>query len=131
CIAVGDVTGADGRTRPAVQSWDGTSWTEVPTPQPSAGYSTLRSVSCPSPSSCTAVGWATNGQNAPLIESWDGSAWTIKTTSTPNDGVLFDVSCVDGNSCTAVGWNNSGSLIASGGDQWSVVPSPQTSNGQY
>jgi hypothetical protein len=131
CVGVGGLAGSDGRTHPVVYSWDGANWAQVPTPEPSTSYSSLRSVACSGPDSCTAVGVASTGQVQPLIESWDGAAWTISPVANATDGgSLLDVSCADASSCTTVGWSNSGSLIASGGDEgWGVVPSPQTGNG--
>jgi hypothetical protein len=65
-------------------------------------------VSCVSPRSCTAVGFAnrTSGGTT-LAERWNGTRWTIQRTPTPAAAAavqLVGVSCASARICTAVGY---------------------------
>jgi hypothetical protein len=122
------------------ESWDGSAWSIVPTPD--AGDTTnplvsnvLNGVSCVSDQACTAVGeyvgasgWQT------LIESWDGSTWSIvpSPSVSPSLGTYLDgVSCLSATFCTAVGTFISGlgdkTLVETwDGSAWSIVTSPDT-----
>jgi hypothetical protein len=55
------------------ESWDGTSWSIVASPNEGTGDNALRDASCVSVSSCMAVGWYddTGHIYEPLIESWN------------------------------------------------------------
>jgi hypothetical protein len=106
CEAVGQDSLSDGSITTVVESWDGTAWSVVPSPNPTAD-SELNAVSCTSSTSCVAVGTTrdTFGYYATLIESWDGVAWTV-TPSPPSNkyrSILWDVSCPTATSCVAVG----------------------------
>src|SRR5438477_275227 len=60
----------------AIEHWDGSAWTVVPNPQPSA---TLFAVTALSSSDAWAVG-SFEGRSLivhPLVEHWNGSAWSI------------------------------------------------------
>ncbi len=104
CNAVGRIfTGSNEET--LAESWDGTTWSIRPTPNPSAStYSYLANLSCdPSGVPCKAVG--TSG-NETLVESWDGTTWSTQTTPQPANSTrssFSDVSCTAANACTAVG----------------------------
>ncbi len=104
CNAVGRIfMGSNEET--LAESWDGTTWSIRPTPNPSAStYSYLANLSCdPSGVPCKAVG--TSG-NETLVESWDGTTWSTQTTPQPADSTqssFSDVSCTAANACTAVG----------------------------
>ena len=114
CMAVGDTNPNYRMYQTLTESWNGTSWSIVPSPSPSEGpnpASFLGGVSCIDPSSCTAVGDSLGLSGGSLdsntlIESWDGSTWSVVTSpnrgNPPADG-LSGVSCVDPTNCTAVG----------------------------
>ncbi len=138
CMAVGHSFRSGEKT--LAESWDGTAWSIVPTPD--AGDTTnvlisnvLNAVSCISADACTSVGeyvGATGWQT--LIESWDGSAWSIvpSPNSSPALGNYLDgVSCLSATFCTAVGSFTTGhgdeTLVESwDGSTWSIVASPDT-----
>jgi hypothetical protein len=86
--------------------WNGMSWAPQSVPEgpltPSRDYSNaaLASVSCTSPSACTAVGGHDQGA---LIETWNGHRWAIRRTPKSTD-TLAGVSCQSRTKCTAVGW---------------------------
>jgi sugar lactone lactonase YvrE len=107
---------------PIAERWNGSEWSIVSVPSPTAtdpnvkANATLNGVSCTSATSCIAVGQYVTAQEAPkvalateertLVERWDGTEWTIQ--SSPNRSGskvsrLTGVSCTAATSCTAVG----------------------------
>lgn len=134
CTAVGHYASA-GADVTLAERWDGTSWIVQSTPGPGgADASRLFGVSCPSLSSCTAVGYSTqSATDSTLVERWNGTAWTIRRTPNPSGAAssnLFGISCSSGTACTAVGH----SVDATGHDaslaerwdgaSWSIQPTP-------
>jgi hypothetical protein len=117
------------------ESWDGTRWTIVPSPNAGPNENILTSVSCTSPRSCQAVGDYASAQGVlqTLIETWNGADWSI--VPSPNNGAfgndLRGVSCVSARSCQAVGEYGNASLVTNqslietwNGVSWSIVASP-------
>ena len=92
-----------------MESWDGTAWTVVPTPNQGSGNNGLHGVSCTRTCRCVAVGVGSGPSNVnqTLIESWNGSVWSILPS--PNQGgnnnFLSSVSCTRWTRCTAVGFS--------------------------
>jgi hypothetical protein len=137
CMAVGfHDSGVTLRGQTLVESWNGATWSIVPSPSPGAWDNVLTSVSCVSASSCTAVGYVnySGSTRQTLVESWNGATWSV--VSTPNlagQNTLGSVSCVSINSCMTVGSYGvtvNQTLVESwNGMVWSVVPSPN--NGRY
>ncbi len=134
CTAVGNYTPGSGGTRTLIESWNGTSWSVVPSPSPSATGNWLNGVSCVSAAACIAVGFkstsSTQNHYATLAESWDGTNWSVVPSPSPSAtrNFLSDVSCVSATACTAVGSRRVNgldkTLIESwNGTTWSVVPS--------
>jgi hypothetical protein len=113
CTAVGAQLGAGNANQTLAESWDGTAWSVMPTPDPSASADILYATSCLSASDCTAVGLegagASGGVEGTLIESWNGTAWSV--VPSPGSGTrgsaLYAVSCGSASSCTAAGWRTS------------------------
>ena len=70
CTAVGYYTNSDGVTETLIESWNGTTWSVVPSLS-RASNSVLEGVSCVSATACTAVGsyTSTSGASRTLIES--------------------------------------------------------------
>jgi hypothetical protein len=126
CTAVGSYTTARGVGQPLVESWNGTSWSVVPSPSVAGG---LSGVSCVSATACTAVG---SSGGSTLVESWNGTSWSVVPSPNPSPASsswLNGVSCVSATACTAAGafWNDvfEDSLIESwNGTSWSIVASP-------
>jgi hypothetical protein len=88
----------------------GTGWTvtQLRGTGPTPAESSPEGVSCPSASSCLAVGYYTAGVNTkqPLAESWNGSVWSAQAPAVPagaSDTYLLAVSCPAPSSCQAVG----------------------------
>jgi hypothetical protein len=139
CQAVGFYLDASlGHNQTLIESWNGTSWSIVPSPDNGTGDNDLLGVSCVAVSSCQAVGFSNiDGVDHTLIESWNGTSWSI--VPSPDNGTAYNI--LDGmscqavsRSCQAVGYYYSSSLGAVqtlieswNGASWSIVPSP--SNG--
>jgi len=88
------------------ESWDGTSWSVVPSPNPGNPHAFLEGVSCVSATVCTAAGLSNtnSGASTTLIESWDGTNWSVVPSPNPAaESGLDGVSCVSATACTAVG----------------------------
>ncbi len=131
CTAVGSFnTGQADQT--LVETWDGASWSIVPSPN--VGYiATLLRVSCPAPSDCTAVGEYRPhlGFNRTLIEAWDGTKWSVVPSpdASTSNNVLEGISCPSAGRCVAVGTFFNGTqyqLLSMSGDgrAWTLLPSP-------
>lgn len=91
CTAVGDYyKTAAGPTLTLIERWNGTAWRVEPSPA-LGRTGTLASVSCPSATSCAAVG--------SLIMGWNGVTWKVERQSSP----FVSVSCATPHSCLAVG----------------------------
>ena len=112
CSAVGDRSTAAGLYTTLSERWNGSKWAaqSAPAPGGSQQATVLGGVSCPTGSSCTAVGAysGASGGVVPLIESWNGRAWTVAKSPAPAKGVttssLSAVSCPAGGGCFAVGF---------------------------
>ncbi len=108
CVAVGSYQNASGAYLTLVETWNGTSWSVTPSPNPNYSNSLLTGVSCTSSTSCVAVGsyrsYYGSNIDRTLVETWNGTSWSI--TPSPNRGtsanVLQGVSC-SSTSCVAVG----------------------------
>ena len=97
--------------RALAQWWDGRTWRKAPFAGPGRGEDerSILGVSCPSATSCTAVGSRHTDAHGivPLIENWNGQRWSIEAPPIPGLGhaSLNDVSCTAPTVCTAVGFN--------------------------
>lgn len=135
CVAVGTAHPAEGPGYYAIaEYWDGSRWRSGKAADPGAS-SRLTAVSCPSATSCYAVGdYTPQGSPAftPLIEHWDGAAWRQLTAPVPRGtsfGTLADVSCASRRSCVAVGTDGAGELIERwNGHHWSETTPPAPSS---
>jgi len=95
-------------------------WTVQPAPAPSgAPDAALAAVSCPSSTSCMAVGSSDFGFDrlainlvgpiATFAERWDGASWTVlPTPSVVGSPALLSVSCASPTFCVAVGSTQTG-----------------------
>ena len=119
-----------------VAHWDGTSWTQVPSPDP-ATPSRLFGVHAVSASNVWAVGEYFDGSiDKTLIVHWDGSAWTQVPSPNVSGATQNVLKAVRGSSATnvwAVGYfvnsnNVDQTLILHwNGTSWKQVPSPDPS----
>jgi hypothetical protein len=109
CTAVGETqTGAQppvmyGQTWNGDESGDQSAWTTVAGLPAVSGGAGLDSISCFSPTSCTAVG---SGVNT-LATTWDGASWTLQSTPTgpsaSTQSAFYGVDCLTDWACVAVG----------------------------
>lgn len=137
-ISVAAVTGTD--PVPAFAGTFGSQWfgaetnLSVPT---GYGYAQLTGISCPSASTCLAVGYGHTVDAAPLVESLSGSTWTASSLSLPSgwrDGFLSSISCVSATSCVAVGLaaspvnGNQAFAEVLAGSTWTAIALPELSD---
>ena len=114
CMAVGQVQVEvpPGVTvlHPLAESWNGTTWRLVPTPQLAHTGAVLNGVSCASAMSCMAVGnegRPLNPAQFTLAEQWNGTTWQVVSTPpplTPGGIALNTVSCASSSACMAAGF---------------------------
>jgi hypothetical protein len=130
CTAVGASAQSESspRYRTLAETWNGTAWSILPTPNPDTGQDPdiLSSVSCVTAAFCAAVGEYGPADSAePVTEIWNGRTWSVAPSPQKlDDASLESVSCVSATACTAVGFQYSASLAESwNGHRWSVVSS--------
>ena len=140
CAAVG--TGVNGASviSTLIKVWNGTTWTVMPSADPSGADDELWAATCLSVSFCMADGFASGPTTSTtLIEAWNGTSWSVSPSpSSPAQGdSLYGISCVTVQSCVAVGsanttpGNSPGSLsnaeaVAWNGTTWSLVTAGNT-----
>jgi hypothetical protein len=140
CTAVGGY-GFDGllHSGPLVESWNGTRWSIVPSPNNKGKTGSLNGVFCTSVSFCVAVGTYLSPQlanNKTLIETWNGTRWTAEP-AIKGFSKLSGVSCVSGTDCWAVGnsWNSAFVTRTFAeywnGRRWCVEPTPNAGPASY
>lgn len=137
CTAVGSVASSGSTSVTLAQRWNGTSWTVQTTPTPAGAVRAfLISVSCPTATSCTAVGfWTDSGGNqTPFAEQWNGSTWSLHTTPVPSGAMipqLNSVSCTSSTACEAVGSDNTGAWAENwNGSTWTIQNTPTPGGGR-
>jgi hypothetical protein len=91
-----------------IESMSGTTWTVNTSPSPGAIGNGLNGVSCPSTTSCEAVGGYNSalGVSRTLVEHWNGSSWALATSPNHNSlaNSLQGVSCATTTRCETVGF---------------------------
>lgn len=154
CTAVGSFTNSQGALSGLLISQSNGHWgagVQVPSPADAAGSVTLKSVSCASVGSCTAVGYYANssGDAQPLIttSSAGGTATSVKaplpanasagsTDSSLGGSGLGAVSCPTTNSCAAIGtyYDSKGMLqgllLDETGSGWTATEAPLPAGAQ-
>ncbi len=148
CFAVGWENSSSGPSinTALVEHWNGHTWSIMTSPKPtgSPGDANLSGVSCPSTTSCFAVG-STQSGHAPnafstLVEHWNGHTWSIMTSPNPRgsgtpNSYLDGVSCRSTTSCFAVGFSifhGWTTLVEHwNGHTWSIMTSPNPTGFQY
>jgi hypothetical protein len=127
CVAVGTRIGASDGYQTLAESWNGTSWRTLATPNPSAEVSELLAVSCPAVGHCVAVGYYDSaGSPQNLAEELTGSGWHVLATS--QSGTLTGISCLTTSDCVATGsvFGAKGQRLALAegwnGSTWSMLP---------
>jgi len=118
-----------------IEHWNGSNWTQQPSPNPGPTYNLLYSVKATSASNAWAVGYYYNGTaDRTLIEHWNGSTW--KRVSSPNAGSstneLEAVAAISPTDAWAVGYYYNGTGYSTltehwNGSTWKHVSSPNPS----
>ena len=147
CTAVGYYANASGVDRALVEDLSGSAWTVSPnTVSPDTvaagtdegqGANELDSVSCPSATSCVAVGTYNSGPgiSQALVDNFAGGTWTVVAPSPDAVGVktneFSSVSCSSSTSCFAVGhYANGGKAVTLTArltnGAWAMVKAPNT-----
>jgi len=144
CVAVGTYVDKFGADRGLLLTRSGAGWaaTQAPLPANAAAnpHASLNGVSCPSVSSCVAVGSYADKSSIVwgLLLTRSGGRWTATKALLPKDNLLAlsGVSCSSAVSCVAVGvggdasevfWH--GVLVALSGGSWKPVRAPLPGNG--
>jgi hypothetical protein len=130
------VADADNATKTLVLSRSGSTWSIDPSADRPVGSNLLRDISCPSATSCVAVG-ATDPSADPqdeqsLVETYSAGAWTIATSPdrAGADNHLWAVSCSNETNCVAAGQSQTDTLARpliqtlSGGTWTLTSPAP-------
>jgi hypothetical protein len=108
--------------------WDGTTWTEIATPNAATGLNNLFGLDGNAPNDVWAVGYSSLGG---LAMHWDGTAWTVVPTPV-DEGLFFAVRAFSARNVWAVGslGNQPGSARWDG-TQWRVIPTPAVNNSGF
>ncbi len=130
--AVGNHDAGGGNSQTLVEHWNGTNWSEIPSPNPGTLGNGLQGVAAVSASDAWAVGYYRDSNAIQtLVERWNGSSWSV--VSSPNAGSssaeLWSVAAVQADDVWAVGdyWDGTArqTLVEHwNGSSWNVVPSP-------
>lgn len=122
CVAVGYYSGdGSGAVDTLVESWNGTTWSVVSSPNPSKDFNFVLAVSCASASSCMAVGEEEKGSDfLNMAERFNGKTWEV--TKIPDPSSTYDqlngVSCSTSASCVTVGYSESHGIELALGESW-------------
>lgn len=139
CNAVGVYSTSAGSQQGLLLSGDGGSWTPSSAPLPPRGDETdaLNAISCPGPSSCTAVGtFDADGEPEGLVLQLVDGNW--QASAGPDPGVadgIYGLSCPSTSSCVAVGTyldssiDQQGLILRFTGARWKMSTSAPPSGG--
>jgi hypothetical protein len=85
------------------ERWDGTAWSEIPTPKSFQGW--FSGIHALGPADVWAVGseYEDPIESRPIVEHWDGSTWALVPSPAIELANLFDVSGTDSHDLWAVG----------------------------
>ena len=146
CIAVGlydsyDPTANTGYQDPLLANLANGSWTSIQGGMPLGvphGLFNVSSVSCPTPTFCSAAGTYSYNSNLGMIWDWSPAGWStsevpISDPSIPNMQVLA-ISCSDVNDCVATGtytdtaYVNRGLILTYTSGVWTAIQAPLPTN---
>jgi hypothetical protein len=138
CVAVGNYSTKQW-SRTLIEQWNGTSWNIVASPNPPGQtYAALDGITCPSSTSCFAVGNDSTKQwSRTLVEHWNGTSWAIVSSPNPpghSFAIVGSISCPGTTSCLAVGFFMTGASTKTlveqwNGSRWSIAASPNPAPG--
>jgi hypothetical protein len=123
----------DGGQVMLAEHWNGTAWSQVPTPNVVRFDEKLNAVSSAAADDVWAVG-STNrtgfAHTDPLTAHWDGHAWTIVPTPVTTGGsksILFGVANLGSTNAWTVGRSEANRALIEhwDGTAWTIVPAPE------
>jgi hypothetical protein len=142
CVAVGNDGNKAGALLSFTDTWNGTRWTAhlLPLPKPATRGGYPVHVTCPSVTSCVAIGhWMAQHTGGGFADVWNGTRWSTQMLPNPTgtDGYPSGIACRSRTDCMTVGqtvgpgpmekpyaatWN---------GSHWTVrsTPGPSTGGG--
>ena len=136
CVAVGFFRNPSSVPQTLVESWNGSTWAIVASPDQGSGSNLLSSVACTSSTSCTAVGaYTSGGSSQTLVETGPpSSAGTSISVTAPSTGASWARG-----SSQAITWSSTGSpganvkiqLLKSGVVAKTITKSLSTSAGTF
>jgi len=136
CVAVGDTSGrtpvsgpaGPSTTRTLVEHWHGAGAWSIMTGTPSpTRFAQLLAVSCPSATSCFAIGQVMGRSWHAVAEHWNGrGAWSIMTGALARNGQPLDagISCPSIERCFAANADGVARWNGHGGWQLTASPTP-------
>jgi hypothetical protein len=131
--AVGSYFGSTNMSQTLILHWNGTAWSQVPSPSPGNGGDVLNSVSAASATDAWAVGTYPHGFNArpaSLTLHWNGTTWSRVKSPTPRAGLaqLTGVSTLSRRNAWAVGRSEvtaaENLTLRWNGTAWTTVTAP-------
>jgi len=129
----------NGLDQTLVEHWNGTSWSIISSPNVALTSNRLNAVTALSSTDVWAVGYSGIISAQTLIEHWDGTSWSI--ISSPNVGTQInylngvagdadsDIYAVGASENQGAGITYQSLILHYDGNSWSVVQSPNQSNG--
>jgi len=141
CAAAGSATDVTGtREDTLVETLSRGTWAVTPSPDTQSALNSLAGVSCPSSTSCVAVGYAgTPSSQRTLVENLSRGEWRIQPSPVAGPPFVVNflnaVSCISPTHCVAAGFAagpagmESRTLIETlSRGSWRITPSPDTSS---
>jgi hypothetical protein len=139
-VATGNYTDSSGNYQALLLTGSGSSWTATTAPLPADAAAdpeaTIGSVTCPTASTCVAIGWYndSSGNNQALLVTGSGSSWTATAAPLPAgagpNSWLASVTCPSASACVATGnytdssGNNQALLVTGSGSSWTATTAP-------
>jgi hypothetical protein len=146
CMGVGGTEAVAGPATALIDVWNGKAWSLLKPAKLPAGVTdaSLNAVSCVSPKSCVAVGFAGGGGLIAISEVWNGKTWSYAKVNWPKgvkNTLLLGVGCLSSSHCVAVG-STGGNPNAQGlssraaatvwnGKAWSAMSVPAPAKGKF
>lgn len=124
CVALGNYQNRAGKELSYALIWTSGKWRLQHTPSVARQKASFfNAVSCPTVTSCVAVGVSTLGARThQFAEAWNGSKWRIVSMPARSDSGMNAVSCPVPGTCFASGWYKQvGLMVKWNGVRWSVV----------
>jgi len=129
--AVGYLDNSSSDSQSLILHWDGTTWKQVPSPDPSTQYTVLYGVTAISATNAWAVGTAAF---SPLILHWNGTKWQqVPSPASAGDDVLYGVAAASATNAWAVGSDSVKGALSFhwNGTTWTQTPGPGGSLGSF